>query len=192
MDYEYRASGLDNVVLIGIQPVIDDEGDACVVIKNVNGLNKAIAEAIVNCHRSVSGKELRFLRTLMGKTQAELAGDVNKDTQSVGRWERGEHPIDANAEALIRLMARENLGLRLDASVSEVTGWCSKNGDRWIRIDARNPDNYRSADLPAVTGMTARILPCEQAAVPSQFELLKCRLAQTGPVIQDDTESLAL
>ncbi len=167
MEYEYKASGLDNVKLVGMPIVLDDDGDACVVIQNINGLHKAIAEAIVNCRRGISGKELRFLRTLMGKTQAELAGDVNKDTQSVGRWERGEHPIDANAEALIRLMAREKLELRLDASVSEVTGWSAQSADSWIRIDARNPDRYRSIDLPAVTGMTgARMLPSEQATKP--------------------------
>jgi transcriptional regulator with XRE-family HTH domain len=179
MEYEYRASGLDNVKLIGIQTVIDDEGDACVVIKNVNELNKAIAEAVVNCRRGISGKELRFLRTMMGKTQAELAGDVNKDTQSVGRWERGEHPIDANAEALIRLMAQEKLELRLDASISEVTGWSAQSGDCWIKIDARDPDKYRSADMPTVTGMTAvRILPSEQAARPPVFHVMTCKLRQ--------------
>ncbi|MDB5734454.1 MAG: transcriptional regulator [Alphaproteobacteria bacterium] len=193
MEYEYKASGLDNVKLLGIQIVLDADGDACVVIKNVNELHKAIAEAIVNCRRGVSGKELRFLRTLMGKTQAELAGDVNKDTQSVGRWERGEYPIDANAEAFIRLMAREKLELRLDASVGEVTGWSAQTGDRWIRIDARNPDKYRSADLPAVTGMTAaRILPCEQATKPPLYEILRCKLQQGALDVQDQAESLAL
>lgn len=193
MEYEYRASGLDNVKLIGIQAVLDDEGDACVVIKNVNELNKAIAEAIVNCRRGVSGKELRFLRTLMGKTQAELAGDVNKDTQSVGRWERAEHPIDANAEVLIRLMAREKLELRLDASVSEVTGWSAQSGDRWIRIDARDPDRYRSADLPAVTGMTAvRMLPSDQAAKPSMYQVVSCKISQRTSDIQEQPESADL
>lgn len=181
MDYEYKASGLDNVTLIGVQIVHDDEGDPCVAIKNVNGLNKAIAEAIVNSRRCISGKELRFLRTLMGMTQAELAGNVNKDTQSVGRWEREEHPIDANAETLIRFMAREKLGLQLDAPISEVTGWSARSGDRWIRIDARDPDRYRAADLPAVTGLTAvRILPCEAAAKPQTHYAMVCKLLPTS------------
>lgn len=193
MEYEYKASGLDNVKLIGMQIVLDDDGDACVVIKNVNGLHKAIAEAIVNCRRGISGKELRFLRTLMGKTQAELAGDVNKDTQSVGRWERGEHPIDANAETLIRLMARETLELRLEASVSEVAGWSAQCGDRWIRIDARDPERYRPADLPAVTGMTAvRMLPCEQAAKPPIYQIVSCKLSQNISDTQEHAEPLAL
>jgi transcriptional regulator with XRE-family HTH domain len=193
MEYEYKASGLDNVKLIGLPVMLDDDGDACVVIKNVNGLHKAIAEAIVNCHRCISAKELRFLRTLMGKTQAELAGDVNKDTQSVGRWERGEHPIDANAEALIRLMAREKLELRLDAFVSEVTGWSAKGGDRWIRIDASNPEKYKSVDLPAVTGITAaRILPSEEAVRPAIQQPLRCKLSPNAPSTQDCDESVAL
>lgn len=160
MEYEYKASGLDNVKLVGLQLVQDDDGDTCVAIKNVNGLHKAIAEAIVNRRRGLSGKELRFLRTLMGKTQAELACDVNKDGQSLGRWEREDGVIDPNAEALIRLMAREKLGLRLDARVDEVTGWSAQSGDRWIKIDARNPDRYKEADLPVVKGKTTvRLVP---------------------------------
>ena len=194
MEYEYKASGLDNVKLIGMEIVLDDDGDACVVIQNVNGLHKAIAEAIVNCRRGISGKELRFLRTLMGKTQAELAGDVNKDTQSVGRWERGEHPIDANAEALLRLMAREKLELRLDAPVSEVTGWGAQSADCWIRIDARNPDKYRSMDMPAVTGMTAaRILPSEQATKPRAYaNTLAYKLVRSAADTDDCAEPVAL
>lgn len=144
MDYLYKASGLDNVLLVGLLAARDDDGDDCVTIPNVNGLHKAIAEAIVNRPRGISGKELRFLRTLMGKTQAELAQEVHKDGQSLGRWEREEIAIDPNAEALIRLMARENLGLKLDAPVDEVTGWCVQTADKqWIRIDARNPEQYR-------------------------------------------------
>lgn len=194
MEYEYKASGLDNVKLIGVQIVLDDDGDACVVVRNINGLHKAIAEAIVNCRRGITGKELRFLRTLMGKTQAELAGDVNKDTQSVGRWERGEHPIDANAEALIRLMAREKLELRLDAPVSEVTGWSAQKADTWIRIDARDPDKYRSVDLPAVTGMTAaRLLPSEQATKPRTHHNTVSYIAlPMSPDADDCAEPVAL
>ena len=72
MDYRYTASGLDNVTLVGLKNVCDDDGDACITIPNINGLHRAIANAIVTHPRGMSGKELRFLRTLMGKTQAEF------------------------------------------------------------------------------------------------------------------------
>jgi transcriptional regulator with XRE-family HTH domain len=127
--------------------VCDGDGDECVTIRNVNGLNKAIAEAIVNRPRGISGKELRFLRTLMGKTQAELGDEVHRGGLAIGRWERGENPIEPNAEALIRLMSREKLGLKLDAPVDEVTGWCVQSAEaQWIRIDASDPSNYRALE----------------------------------------------
>jgi transcriptional regulator with XRE-family HTH domain len=59
----------------------------------------------------MTGPELRFIRTEMGMTQAELAKVVHHDAQSVGRWERNEFPIDQTAEALIRLLAIEKLEL---------------------------------------------------------------------------------
>jgi transcriptional regulator with XRE-family HTH domain len=144
IDYHYTASGLDNVTLVGLKSVCDDEGDECVTIPNINGLHKAIATAIVTRLSGISGKELKFLRTLMGKTQAELAAEVHREGLSVGRWERGETPIESNAEALIRLMARENLDLKLDARVDQITGWCVQSAVATpIKIDARNPEDYR-------------------------------------------------
>ena len=144
IDYHYKESGLDNVTLVGLKNVCDDDGEECITIPNINGLHKAIATAIVNRFSGMSGKELRFLRTLMGKTQAELAAEVHREGLAVGRWERGENPIEPNAEALIRLMARENLGLKLDARVDEITGWCIQSASAQpIQIDASDPEDYR-------------------------------------------------
>jgi transcriptional regulator with XRE-family HTH domain len=144
MDYRYTASGLDNVTLVGLKNVCDDDGDECITIPNINGLHKAIANAIVTHPRGMSGKELRFLRTLMGKTQAELGAEVHRDGQEVGRWERGEHPLDPNAEAVIRVMAKEYLGLEINAKMDEITGWCVQTAaSQPILIDASDPDSYR-------------------------------------------------
>ena len=144
MDYRYTASGLDNVTLVGMTNVCDDDGDECITIPNINGLHKAIAAAIVSHPRGMSGKELRFLRTLMGKTQAELGAEVHREGLAVGRWERGEQPLDPNAEAVIRVMAKEYLSLKLDAKMDEITGWCVQTAETQpIMIDASNPDSYR-------------------------------------------------
>lgn len=144
MDYQYTASGLDNVKLVGLKVVCDDDGDDCITIPNINELHKAIATGIVNHPHGMSGKELRFLRTLMGKTQAELAAEVHREPLAIGRWERGEKPLDPNAEALIRLMAKESLGLKLEVPVDELTGWCVQTtASQPILIDASDPDGYR-------------------------------------------------
>ncbi len=144
MDYRYTASGLENVTLVGLKNVCDDDGDECITIPNINGLHKAIAGAIVTHPRGMSGKELRFLRSLMGKTQAELGAEVHREGLEIGRWERGEHPLDQNAEAIIRVMAKEHLGLEINAKMDEITGWCVQTAETQpILIDASDPDSFR-------------------------------------------------
>ena len=142
--YHYTESGLDNVLIHGVAVAIDEEGDEVVTIRNVNGLHKAIALAIISRHGLMTGKELRFLRTEMGLTQAELAKSIHREALGVGRWERGENPIDPNAETVIRLLARERLGLEMSASVEEMTGYSVETATLLpIQIDASNPDDYR-------------------------------------------------
>src|SRR5208282_5009 len=55
--YRYTDSGLDNVIVEGIAFLADDSGEECVMIRNINGLHKAIAHGIVNRRSSISGSE---------------------------------------------------------------------------------------------------------------------------------------
>ena len=143
-EYRYTASGLNNVVLVGLKVCTDDHGEKCVTIPKINKLHEAIAMSILTRRGGMTGAELKFLRTLMGMTQAELGKIVNRDAQTIGRWERGEFEDDPNAEAIIRLVAAERLQLKLDAPTEDVTGWCFQTADtQAIRIDASDPDNYR-------------------------------------------------
>lgn len=107
--YRYTECGLENVVIEGIATMTDDDGDEVIQIPYVNALHRAIAEAILEQSSSMAGKELRFLRSEMGFTQAELGEIVNVDKQTVGRWERDETPINGAAETIIRKMAGEKL-----------------------------------------------------------------------------------
>jgi DNA-binding transcriptional regulator YiaG len=148
--YHYTECGLDNVMIEGI-PCQDDDGDDVITIQNIAGLHRAIAEAIVAHKAGISGKELRFLRTEMGMTQAELAKVVHHDTQSIGRWERGEFPIEPNAEALIRLLAVERLNLSAETdSVETLSGRCvATAAPQQIVIDGNDPSHYRALDMAA-------------------------------------------
>lgn len=118
--YHYRESGLDNVYIVGLDPVENDAGAVVITIPFINKLHKALAEAIVSHKKGVSGMELRFLRTEMGLTQAELAVLVHKDKQTIGRWERGETEIDSMAEAFIRRLSIEKLGLETRLTMEEL------------------------------------------------------------------------
>lgn len=143
-EFRYTASGLDNIVLVGLKESVDDDGDDCITIPHITELHRVIARSIVTRETGMSGKELRFLRTEMGLTQAELAKIVNREPLTVGRWERGEIEIDPNCEALIRLVAKDRLQLKVDAPAEQISGWCVQSATpEPIIIDASDPKNYR-------------------------------------------------
>lgn len=144
--YHYTQCGLENVMIMGIPEAVDDAGETVLTIPNINGLHRAIAHGIVAKRSSVSGKELRFLRTEMGMTQAELAVMIHREPLAISRWERAEVPIDSNAETLIRLHAIEELKLKIDASVKEISGWALPRAEETqIRIDGTDPKHYQLA-----------------------------------------------
>ena len=149
--YRYTESGLDNVMVHGVNFLTDDAGEAVITIPNILGLHRAIATAIVTKTASMTGKELRFLRTEMGMTQAELAAIVHREPLAISRWERGEvENIDTNAETLIRLHAREALALDVTASVKDISAWSVPSASTpTLDIDGSDPNDYRPMSLAA-------------------------------------------
>jgi DNA-binding transcriptional regulator YiaG len=118
--YHYTECGLHNVRIHNMELVTDDSGESVITIPAVNELHWLIAQAIVSHAKGMSGEELRFLRTEMGLTQAELAACVDRDKQSVGRWERGELRLDRAAETIVRRLAVEKLELSLSTGIDEL------------------------------------------------------------------------
>lgn len=142
--YRYTECGLDDVIIEGLPVCVDDDEEETIAIPNINKLHRAIAESIVESPAAMTGKHLRFLRTEMGLTMAELAQIVHKDHQTIGRWERGETALDPNAEAVIRLIAIERLEVGGLATAETVSARClPKAGTGPIRIDGRDPNDYR-------------------------------------------------
>ncbi len=150
MDYKYTECGLDNVVIHDMTVPRDDAGEEVYSIQNITGLHKLIAHCIVKHARGISPKELRFLRTEMGLTQHELGEVVKKDHQTVGRWERGEVPIDETAEMIVRLLSSERLDLELDVPLAELAKRCVPSAQfQMIDIDGSDPYNYRPMPIAA-------------------------------------------
>ena len=58
--FRYADSGLDNVIIEGVNFLRDDAGEECVMIPNINGLHKAMAHEIVNRRSSMNGGELHI------------------------------------------------------------------------------------------------------------------------------------
>jgi DNA-binding transcriptional regulator YiaG len=144
-EYRYDECGLDDVILVNLPEILDDAGEACIHIANINALHRAILRGVVEKNGGLSPKELRFVRTELGLTQAELAQVVGKDAQTIGRWERGEHPIEASADTIVRVMALQSLG---DCEAVPPIADLAKRSvptaqNRPIMIDARDPNDYK-------------------------------------------------
>ena len=108
--YHYTQCGLDYVFLSGGVEFVDGPRGKQMIIRDVEGLHKAIGRFLVNERHTLSGKELRFLRQEMLMSQATLAKLLEVSEQTVHRWESGKSDTPKPAEALIRLLYSEQFG----------------------------------------------------------------------------------
>ena len=158
--YRYTECGLDNVIIKGVKFAIDVQGEQVLSIPAINCLHKTIALGIVSRDKSMSGKELRFLRTELGLTQAQLGRVLHHDSQTVARWEKDQMSIKKTAEILIRIFAIEKLQLDVAlCSIEEMSSRClHRDGDTKIIIDGSNRTAYRLI-APVVPAASASELP---------------------------------
>jgi len=143
VNYTYDECGLDNVVLKDFPIQVDDAGEEVITIPNVNLLHCVLVNAVATKPGGLTPAEIRFLRSEMGMSQAELAKLVGRDGQTVGRWERGETPIDQAAQMVIRRKAVEHASLD-DISIETLAERSTYSAvQEPIRIQADDPNNYR-------------------------------------------------
>ena len=110
----YPDCGLDNIYLVsGYELVETPYGDG-VVVKNVDGLRKAIAFQLATRKKLLEAGEIRFLRKEMDVTQSELGKCLGVDAQTVARWEKGENKINGPAGRLLRLLYVEQANGRIN------------------------------------------------------------------------------
>ena len=107
--YHYTECGLDDVFIIADHLQSDDEGEAVLTIPAIGMLHKVIAEGVINADGILNGKKIRFLRTEMGMTQAQLAQILHRKELTVARWEKDEVGIDAALDLILRQLAAEKL-----------------------------------------------------------------------------------
>ncbi|TAJ73708.1 MAG: helix-turn-helix domain-containing protein [Phenylobacterium sp.] len=145
--YRYTACGLDNVYLVGLPVVEDRAGDETITIPCVNQLHALLRSEVANKSTGLDPKEIRFLRTELGMTQAQLAKLVHKDAQTVGRWERGDTAVDGASETLLRAMTLEALDpeQKHPFSIRDLTVRAVQSLEHHdYRIDASKPGEYRA------------------------------------------------
>lgn len=106
----YRECGLDNVYLLNGFRYSETPHGRAVHIDQVDKLHRAIGEYLVFQKKTLTGKEIRFLRHELGLSQEVLGLTLGKSGQSVARWEKGQCGIDGAAERLLRLVYIEHVG----------------------------------------------------------------------------------
>ena len=137
MVYHYAEIGLDNVYIYNIQMVTDMNGEKTICIPKINMLHKAIAEGIIRKKGLINAKEIRFLRTELGYTQAQFSELLGKEAQACGRWEREEVSIDKTTDSLIRVEVANYLNLKMSLDdISELNS-SALTADN-INIDGSN------------------------------------------------------
>lgn len=108
--FHYTACGLDNIFLVNGYKVRETREGKAIAIKQLDRLLRAIGIALTQHKKTLSGKELRFLRIQMGLTQSELGRLLSYSAQQVARWEKEESNIPGPPERLIRMLYQEHLG----------------------------------------------------------------------------------
>lgn len=101
--YHYTMCGLDNVWLENGYRIDNTPYGESVHIEDPDGLDRAIACTLLKHGGTLHGKELRFIRQLLGLSQADLGQFLGKDAQSIARWEKSG-TVEPTAERLARLV----------------------------------------------------------------------------------------
>lgn len=105
-DYRFTESGLDNVLLCGIELIRCQQCDNVdPVVPAMNGLMTVLASAVTGKPCKLAGSEIRFLRKYLKMTGEEFAGMLGTDRTTVSKWENDEQEPGERADRLIRSVA---------------------------------------------------------------------------------------
>ena len=103
--FHYRTCGLSYVYLQNGFQYHETPYGKGVSIFAADKLHEVIARQIVVSPRPLGGQEVRFLRSLLDITQADLARLLGSTRVSITRWEnKPDDPIPGPADAAMRLI----------------------------------------------------------------------------------------
>lgn len=79
-------------------------GEHEVNIPAIDDLNRLLAEEVVRKRGRLNGDEIRFLRTYLGYSGADLAKTIGSEPATISRWETNKQPIGHHADLLLRAL----------------------------------------------------------------------------------------
>lgn len=113
-NYRFKESGLDNVVLCGIEILKCSQcKNEDPIIPAMNDLFRTIALALAAKPYGLAGEEVRFLRKHMGMIGDGFCRLLHVDRTTLSKWETNDDPVGAQSDLAIRMLAMaEDAGLR--------------------------------------------------------------------------------
>jgi DNA-binding transcriptional regulator YiaG len=104
-NYHFKESGLDNVILCGIELIQCDHcGNEDPIIPAMNELFRTIALAIVTKPYRLAGEEVRFLRKYLALTGDKFSRLLHIDKTTLSKWENNEDPVGTQSDLAIRML----------------------------------------------------------------------------------------
>jgi putative transcriptional regulator len=101
--YFYKRSGLDNVVLSGIDVLVCPQCEReTPIIPKVGQLHALLADTIVRQPSPLRGDEVRFLRKHAGLPAQRFAALIGVTPQHLSRIENSHTPLGKSADRLVR------------------------------------------------------------------------------------------
>jgi len=105
-DYQFKESGLDNVILKDIEVLVCNQcGSVVPRIPRLNDLMRTIAVAMVAKPSELTGPEVRFLRKFMDETIEHFARKLGIDRSHLSRVENESLGISRQTDRLVRALA---------------------------------------------------------------------------------------
>lgn len=149
--YHYTDCGLDNIWLRNGYKMVKTPYGKGVSIEDADALHSLIAQNLTQKPGKISGKEFRYLRTILELSQQSFAKMVGLTEQSVSLWER-HGKVPTAADATIRMLVIEKF--EGNAKITDVLKRintvdrlinqqiiASEKGSKWIaKTQARKPE----------------------------------------------------
>jgi putative zinc finger/helix-turn-helix YgiT family protein len=102
IDYPYKESGLEYVVLVGVTVQECPQcGERMVLIPRIEELHRLVAERIVSKKARLTGDEIQFLRKQLGWTVEFFSDLMGASSSMLSSWENGA-AADGSFDRLIR------------------------------------------------------------------------------------------
>jgi DNA-binding transcriptional regulator YiaG len=106
--YHYTESGLDNVWLVNGYTVRKTAYGKAVAVIGADSLHAFLVNRLLKKAGRLTGKEVRFLRSFLGFSQANLGTALGVTDQAVSLWERTGR-VPKSGDALLRVIVAAKL-----------------------------------------------------------------------------------